>query len=48
MKIKTKDLSYAQVLTLPRPEQKLPRKPSALLRQLVRLLAIFGGRRRND
>ena len=39
MKIKTKSLSYEQVLALPRPEHKLPQKPSPLLRHLVRLLS---------
>ena len=39
MKIKTKELSYAQVLALPRPEHKLPQKPSPVLRRLVRLLS---------
>ena len=39
MKIKTKPLSYEEVLTLPRPEHKPPRRPSPLLRAVVRLAA---------
>jgi len=38
MKIKTKDLSYEQVLALPHPAHKKPRRPSLALRTLVRLL----------
>ena len=39
MKIKTKPLSYEEVLTLPRPEHKPPRRPNPLLRAVVRLAA---------
>ena len=40
MKIKTKVLPYAQVMSLPRPAHKLPQKPGFLLRSLVRLASI--------
>lgn len=40
MKIKTKELTYDQVMELPRPPHKMPRKPSRVLSALVRLLAI--------
>ena len=38
MKIKTKKLSYEEVLALPRPAHKPPQKPNPVLRRLVRLL----------
>ena len=37
MKIKTKELSYDEVMALPRPEHKPPQRPSPLLRAVVRL-----------
>ncbi|MGM9618566.1 MAG: lysophospholipid acyltransferase family protein [Oscillospiraceae bacterium] len=37
MKIKTKSLSYEEVMALPRPKRKLPVRPSLLLRTLLRL-----------
>jgi len=39
VKIKTKKMPYEKVLALPRPKHKNPRKPGALFRALVRLLA---------
>lgn len=39
MKIKTKPLAYEGVLALPRPTHKMPRRPSPLLRFVVRLAA---------
>ena len=41
MKIKTKQLSYEEVMALPRPRHRDPMKPWLLLRLVVRLLAIF-------
>ena len=38
MKIKTKALSYEQVMALPRPEHKPPQKPSRALGALIRVL----------
>ena len=38
MKIKTKILSYDQVMALPKPEHKRPLRPSLLCRTLVRVL----------
>ena len=38
MKIKTKRLSYEQVMALPRPAHQAPRKPSRLLGRLIRIL----------
>ena len=40
MKIKTKELSYQEVLALPRPEHKAPGKPSRLLHTVMRLASI--------
>ena len=40
MKIKTKKLSYDEVMALPRPEHKLPRKPNMLLTGIIRLYSI--------
>ena len=40
MKIKTKNLSYEQVMALPRMEHKKPLKPSAILSTVVRLASI--------
>jgi hypothetical protein len=39
MKIKTKVLSYDEVMALPRPAPQPPRKPDLLLRTLVRAAA---------
>ncbi len=39
MKIKTRDLSYEQVLALPRLKHKKPRKPSRFLATVVRLVS---------
>ena len=39
MKIKTRDLSYEQVLELPRLKHKKPRKPSRFLAAVVRLIS---------
>ena len=39
MKIKTKELSYEEVLALPKPEHKKPKRPNWLFRTLVRSLA---------
>ena len=41
MKIKTKKMSYEQVMALPNGKHRKPRYPSFLLRTVVRLLAIF-------
>lgn len=41
MKIKTKHLSYEEVMALPRPRHRSPLKPWLLLRIVVRLLAIL-------
>lgn len=40
MKIKTKSLSYDQVMALPRPEHKHPQKTSIFFRTLIRLASI--------
>ena len=40
MKIKTKHLSYAQVMALPRPPHKNPMRPNFLLQTVIRGLAI--------
>ena len=40
MKIKTKELSYEEVMALPRAEHKLPRKPSRILHTVMRLASI--------
>ena len=40
MKINTKKLSYEQVMALPRPAHKKPRKPSAFLATVVRLASV--------
>ncbi len=39
MKIKTKKLSYKEVMALPRPAPLIPRRPHLLFRSLIRLLA---------
>ena len=36
MKIKTRELSYEEVLALPRPEHQKPKRPGLLFRSLVR------------
>lgn len=41
MKIKTKALSYEEVMALPRPRHRIPMKPWLLLQIVVRLLAIL-------
>lgn len=41
MKIKTKHLSYEQVMALPRPKHRNPLKPMFLLQLIIRLLAIL-------
>ena len=38
MKIRTKKLSYEEVMALPRPVRKPPRRPDPLLRALIRLI----------
>lgn len=40
MKIKTKHLPFEQVLALPKPRHKRPKRPNLLFRTLVRILAI--------
>ncbi len=41
MKIKTRQMSYDQVMALPRPAHKLPMKPNILLQTAIRALAIL-------
>ena len=41
MKIKTKRLSYEEVMALPRPKHRDPLKPLILLQLVVRILSIF-------
>ena len=41
MKIKTKQLSYEEVMALPRPKHCNPKKPLFLLQLVVRILAIL-------
>ena len=41
MKIKTKQLSYEEVMALPREKHRNPLKPLWLLQLVVRVLAIF-------
>lgn len=41
MKIKTKRLSFEEVMALPRPKHRTPLKPLFLLQLVVRILAIF-------
>ena len=38
MKIKTKEMSYEQVMALPRPKRRLPSRPLFLLQAVIRLL----------
>ncbi len=40
MKIKVKNMPYEQVMALPRPKHKPPKKPNILFRSLIRLLSI--------
>ena len=40
MKIKTKKLSYEQVMALPRPAHRNPLRPNRILQTLIRLLAV--------
>ena len=37
MKIKVREMSYDQVMALPRPARKKPKRPNALFRAIVRL-----------
>lgn len=39
MKIKTRDLSYEEVIKLPRSKHKNPRKPNFFLKRLIKVLA---------
>ena len=41
MKIKTRNLSYEQVMALPRPAHKRPYRPSMILQTLIRVLSIL-------
>ena len=41
MKINTRNLSYEQVMALPRPAHKKPRKPSKFLATVVRIVSGF-------
>ncbi len=41
MKIKTKHLSYEEVMALPRPKHRDPLRPMVLLQLVIRVLAIF-------
>ncbi|MBE6585594.1 MAG: hypothetical protein E7645_03605 [Ruminococcaceae bacterium] len=40
MKIKTKEMTYEEVMALPKPEHKKPKRPNWLFRTLVRALAM--------
>ncbi len=40
MKIKTKKMAYEKVMALPKPPHRNPRRPSFLLRSLIRLITI--------
>ena len=40
MKIKVREMSYDQVMALPRPARKKPKRPNALFRAIVRLAAM--------
>lgn len=40
MKIRTKEMDYAQVMALPRPAHQKPMRPNLLLTSLVRLLSV--------
>ena len=42
MKTTVKQMSYEQVMALPRPQHKMPRKPGLFWRCLIRVLTIFG------
>ena len=42
MKVSVKNMDYEQVMALPRPQHKAPRKPNIFWRTLIRLLCIFG------
>ena len=42
MKTTIKKLDYEKVMSLPRPERKLPRKPGMFWRTLIRVLSFFG------
>ena len=39
MKIKTKELTFEEVMSLPKPEHKKPKRPNWLFRTLVRALS---------
>ena len=41
MKIKTKRLTYEQVMQLERPRHKKPLRPMGLLQLVVRILSVF-------
>ena len=41
MKIKTKTMTYDQVIALPRPAHKKPLKPNFILQTVIRVLSIF-------
>ncbi len=41
MKIKTKKLSYDEVMSLPRTEYKKPIRPSIIFRTLIRIISVF-------
>lgn len=41
MKIKTRILSYDEVMALPRPKHKKPLRPNRLLQLVIRILAVF-------
>ena len=40
MKIKTKTMTYAQVMALPRPAHKRPFKPSIILQTVIRIASL--------
>lgn len=42
MKTTVKKMDYRQVMELPRPEHKLPRKPNLFWRTLIRVLSVVG------
>ena len=42
MKTTIKKLDYEKVMSLPRPERKLPRKAGMFWRTLIRVLSFFG------
>ena len=42
LKISVKTMDYDQVMALPRPKHKLPKRPNMFWRGLIRLLTVFG------